>query len=117
MDKHSNIITEFDSIQNEFGYLLSLDFSRDFDDFGCTEYNVKVVLCNYPDDKNSKLLLRFTGVKNLKFGDLDGLVKNVIRISDITSHQMEGIRYSVKEEENETFTFYCKSFSYEILQY
>jgi len=114
MDKCNNITTEFDSIQNEFGYLLSLEFSREFNDLGCTEYTVNIVLCNYPDNRNSKLLLRFSGVKNLKFGDLDGLVKNFISITDITSHQMEGIKYSVKEEENETFTFYCKSFSYDI---
>lgn len=115
MDRTNNNLAEFNSIQSEFGYLLSLEITRELNDLGCTEYTVNLILCNYPDHRNSKLLLGFTGVKNLKLGDLDGLVKNFISITDITSHQLEGIRYSVKEEENETFAFYCKTFRYEVL--
>ena len=115
MDRTNNNLAEFNSIQSEFGYLLSLEITRELNDLGCTEYTVNIILCNYPDHHNSKLLLSFTGVKNLKLGDLDGLVKNFISITDITSHQLEGIQYSVKEEENETFAFYCKTFRYEVL--
>ena len=115
MDKLNNLISEFNRIQNEFGYLISIEFSREFNEMGATDYSVNAVLCNYPDDRNAKILLSFTGVRNLKFGDLDGLVKNFISISDISTHQIEGVKYSVKEEENETFSFYCKSFSYEVL--
>ena len=47
----------------------------------------------------------------------DGLVKHYINITDVSDHQMEGIRYKVKEEENEVFSFYCRTFEYEILSY
>lgn len=110
-----NYISEFNRIQNEFGYLESIAFSRELIEIGCTDYCLNAVLCNYPDNRKTKILLRFTGVKNIKFGDLDGLVKNFISISDISTHQIEGVKYSIKEEENETFSFYCKSFSYEIM--
>jgi len=115
MNKLDNSISEFNRIQNEFGYLMSIEISREFNEIGCTDYSVNAVLCNYPDINIAKILIRFTGVRNLKFGDLDGLVKNFISISDISTHQIEGVKYSIKEEENETFSFYCKSFSYEIL--
>ncbi len=115
MDKLNNTITEFDRIQNEFGYLLSFEFSREVSERGCTDYSVKAVLCNYPDDRNAKLLLEFTGVRNLKFGNLEGFVKNFINVSDISAHQIEGLTYSVKEEENETFSFSCQSFCYQIM--
>lgn len=115
MDKLNNSISEFNRIQNNFGYLLSFEVSRELYEVGCTDYSVDIYLCNYPKDRNAKILLRFTGVKNLKFGDLDRLVKNFVSISDISTHQIEGVKYSVKEEENETFSFYCNTFCYEIV--
>lgn len=115
MGKTNDSISEFNRIQNEFGYLISIELTREFNEIGCTDYCMNAVLCNYPDDRKSKILLRFTGVRNLKFGNLDGLVDNFISIYDISTYQLEGIKYSVKEEENGAFSFYCKSFSYEIL--
>lgn len=32
---------------------------------GCTDYYMNAVLYNHPDDGNIKMLLRFTGVRNL----------------------------------------------------
>ncbi len=117
MGQLSNLITEFTRIQNEFGYLIAVELAREFNEMGCfTGYSVDLVLCGYPEDGGDKMRLSFTGVKNLRFGDLDRLVKNFISISDISAHQLEGVKYSVKEEENETFSFYCKAFSYEVMR-
>jgi len=95
MGKFNNLISEFNRIQNEFGYLISVELKREFNEMGCTDYCLNAVLCNYPDDRNAKLLLRFTGVRNLKFGNLDGLVKNFISIADISTYQIEGVNTKV----------------------
>ena len=117
MGQSNDLIAEFNRIQNEFGYLMSVEFSREFNELGWfTGYSVDLALCSFPEDREGKMLLSFTGVKDLKFGDLDGLVKNFISITDISAYQMEGVRYSVKEVENDTFSFYCKSFSYEVMR-
>lgn len=115
MDKSNTLISDFNRIQNEYGYLLSFEFTREFNEVGCTDYSVNAVLGNYQDNPNARIQISFEGVRNLKFGSLDGLVKNFISISDISDHQIEGVKYSVKEEENETFSFYCRSFNYEVL--
>lgn len=116
MKNFSDVISEFYKKQKDFGYLQSIELSRDFNENGCTEYSLSIVLCDYPyHEGNQKLLLTFLGVKNLKFGDLDGLVKHFINITDVSDHQMEGIKYKVREDENDLFSFYCKTFQYEIL--
>lgn len=116
MKKFSDSVSEFYKKQKDFGYLQSIDLRREFNENGCSDYSLHIVLCDYPYyEGNEKLLLTFLGVKNFKIGDLDGLVRQFINITDISDHQMEGIKYKVREEENGSFSFYCKTFEYEIL--
>ncbi len=116
MKKFSDLVSEFYQKQKDFGYLQSINLSRDFNENGCSDYSLNIVLCSYPSyEGNQKLLLSFLGVRDFKIGDLDGLVKNFINITDISDQQMEGIKYRVKEDENGLFSFYCKSFGYETL--
>jgi hypothetical protein len=116
MSRVIDTIYEFNQNQKRFGYLMSIEFAREFNEMDCTDYSVNIFLCDFPHSfGNPKMLLVFTGVRNLKFGDLDGLVKTFINITDISNHQIEGVKYSVKEAENETFSFCCKSFSCKVL--
>jgi len=118
MKKFSNMVSEFSKKQNIFDFLQSINLSRDFNENGLSDYSLNIVLCKYPYyEGNQKLLLTFLGVRDFKLNHLDGLVKHYINITDVSDHQMEGIRYKVKEEENEVFSFYCRTFEYEILSY
>lgn len=114
MIKSDILIANFYNKQNSFGYLQSINLSRSIDDIGCSEYFVCIILCSYPFyEGDRKLSLKFSGVKNLKVGDLDGLFKLTINVTDISERQMEGISYKVSEQENDLFSFYCDVFEYE----
>jgi hypothetical protein len=116
MKKFSDVISEFNNIQKDFAFLQSINLSRDFNENGCSEYSLNIVLSDYPYyEGNQKLLLTFFGVRNFNTGDLDGLVRHFIHITDVLDHQMEGIKYKVREDENDVFSFYCNTFEYEIL--
>ena len=116
MKKFSDVITEFNKKQKDFAFLKSINLSRDFNENGCSDYTLNIVLCDYPYyEGNQKLLLSFLGVRNFKTCELDGLVRHFINITDVSDHQMEGIKYKVREDENDLFSFYCKTFEFEIL--
>lgn len=115
MKKSNGLFSEFYQRQKEFGYLESINLSRNIKEDGCSDYSLNIVLKGYPFyEGDQTLILTFWGVRNLKIGDLDGLLKLLFSITDISESQMEGIKYRVKEDENELFSFYCKTFEFEI---
>lgn len=114
--KSNALISDFNQKQSEFGYIESFNLNRSLSEEVCSEYVLKVTLIDYPFcEGDHKFLISFSGVRGLKIGNLEGLFKLDISISDITEDQMEGINYKVKEEENELFSFYCEKFEFEIL--
>ncbi|MGO4347035.1 hypothetical protein AB4Z45_16250 [Paenibacillus sp. MCAF9] len=115
MKKSVELISVFYQLHNKFPYLHSYHYSRNFNENGSIEQSFKIILCDYPyyeDDK--KLAITFSNVIDLKIGNTGGIVGLFIDIADISNYQWEGMKYKVKEEEEETFTFYCKSFEFEV---
>lgn len=62
------------------------------------------------------LYLEFTGVRDLKVGNLEGLLGLAIEISPVRDQQLEGIRYRVSEEEHGTLSFWCGSFDASLIE-
>ena len=95
----------------------SIELSRDFNENGFIENSFSIVLCDFFNPAaNRKLLLTFFGVKDLKFGNLDTMVRHIISITDIRNHQLEDINYRVTEDENDLFSLCCRTFKYEIME-
>jgi hypothetical protein len=116
MTNSNQLISNFYQKQKEFGYLQSINLYRNINEGGCSEYSLNISLCGYPFyEGNQKLLLTFLGVRNFKIGDLEGLFKLILNITNVSEHQMEGINYRVKEDENELFSFYCEIFEFQII--
>jgi hypothetical protein len=114
----SHVGSDFYEMQKEFAYLHSFQLSRKMDEVFCSDYILRIVLCGQPYKETDKeMLLTFSGVKNLKIGDLGGMVRLFIHVLDIADSQMEGITYKVSEEENELFSFYCQKVEYEITEF
>lgn len=115
--KNSNRkISDFHHKQMDFGFIQSINFFRNINNDGCSEYSLNITLCGNPYyEGNQKLILNFLGVRDIKIGDLNGLFKSLIYITDISEDQMEGINYRVKEDEYQLFSFYCETFEYEII--
>jgi hypothetical protein len=61
-----------------------------------------------------RLQLDFTGVRDLKIGSLDGLMRYAIDIRSIAERQLEGLSYRVVEEEWGLVSFACADFAVKI---
>lgn len=115
MKKSVELISAFYLQHNKFPYLHSYHYSRNFNENGSIEQSFKIILCDYPYyEDDQKLAVTFFDVSELKIGNTGGILGLFIEITDISNYQWEGIKYKVKEEEEETFAFYCKSFEFEV---
>ena len=110
------IIEEFHSMRKEFCHLLEITLYRDFreSEYDC---NIDIILSdNTFTDDGKKLYLKFAKVSDYESDRLDSSFwVPSIQITDISSRQMEGINYLVVDDENRSFSFYCSSFSFEII--
>ena len=95
----------------QFGFLESLNLSREILSEGCSDYLLDIKMRTFPRKSDThKLSLSFWGVRNLRLGNLEGLTNWFIEIRSIHEHQLEDLEYRVIESENEAFSFYCKDF-------
>jgi hypothetical protein len=109
-------ISEYHALRPaRFRFLQSLDLRRSFSDECASSYELTVVLAEAAQANAPRLSLSFTGVVNLKIGDLNGLIGHLIEIRSIADRGLDGLGFCVVEEENGGFSFECKSFSGEVL--
>jgi len=102
------IIKTFYEKNKRFGYLKDIHLLRDITDEGCTDYQINLILTNYPYYEGDEIFnIIFKGVKDIKIGKLDGLLKLVFEIRDLSSDCLENIKFRVYESENEILSFYC----------
>lgn len=59
--------------------------------------------------------MSFFGVIDIKLGDLGGMLGMLLDIEDVHERQLEGISYSVSEQENAAFSFLCAGFCAEVV--
>lgn len=115
MKEVNDQIVEIYEYQKRLGYLQEINLYRKDNSEGVAEFMLDITLSEYPFyEYNQKLVLKFSGVRNFTLCNVDNLYKIMICITDIRTHQMEDINYKIKEEENDIFSFECRSFNYEI---
>lgn len=113
MNKSNEFITEFYLKRRKYSYLHGMNLNRSFDN----DYNLTMTLCDYPYyEGDARLMLNFSGVRDFKIGELDNWFELELNITDISSSQMEDIKYRVTENENLLFSFYCNAFRFEVLE-
>ena len=115
MGKMNNLVSDFYQIQKDFGYLQSVNIFREINNNGCTDYQMVMFLCDFPYYEGDPMLkLKFKGVRDLKLSELDGLVRILVCVKDLSGNQMEGVGYKIKEDEYNLFSFFCERFEYEV---
>jgi hypothetical protein len=112
------LINDFYSIERDFPYLFSINLYRNFEDDMLADYSLDIVLCDDPPfEEKGGLLLRFGNVRDFEIGEFTSFYLHpLILITDISSHQLEGIHFQVTEDEESTFTFYCRTFEFEVIE-
>ncbi len=92
----------------QYGFLEAFKLHRNISANGCSDYSLELLMCSTsPHHLNSRLHLTFSGVKDLKIGDLGGFLSFLIEIRPIQKYQLEGVKYKVVESEYNSFSFLC----------
>ena len=92
-------------------YIKSFSLNRGIYRDGYGRYVMTLVLCRPTDRELECLELTFTNVAELVLGDMHGMMGTLVSIEDVRSIGFEGLRFAVKETENDAFRFYCGGFS------
>lgn len=104
-----NIIEKIFKSQKDYRYIKSLNVSRNVFGNACSNFDLRITLCKYPSwDETDDLSIVFKNVKDLKLGDINNLFCVYFDIQSVSYMQMENVNYSVKENENDLFSFLCK---------
>ena len=114
--KNNEKILDFYKEQLKFGYIESVTIYKNIEDDSMVN-NLKISFFKYPHNIGyKKLLVIFNNVQELKIKELEGLYKTVLSITDISSYQMENIKYKVTEDENALICFNCNDFNFALVE-
>ena len=79
-----------------------------------SEYNLRIRLAPL-EQGPARLEIEFVGVRNLRVGDMHGLLVLQLDVQSIRGDQLEGLAFKVQEQECRTFSFVCSDFSWKLL--
>lgn len=108
-------IVQFGQHHKEFRNLESLHVYRDLSKGNRSGYNIEIILCNTFVEENTRMRITFLEARDINVGSLEGILALMIKINDVSKDKMEYINYKIVEEENCTFSFYCRDFDLEII--
>lgn len=76
------------------------------------EYSKSLSISLFLDREQGAILeMEFYNVLGLNFGDVNSLLIPIFEIEDISSHQLEGIRFQVEDVASDLFRFSCTGFT------
>ena len=95
----------------EFGFLERFELRQPVDPREWNGFRLEVDLRSSAQAESDRLRLVFAGVRDLRIGELEGLLRYMIDIRSITAAQVEGRNYRLVEGEYDAFSFVCESFT------
>jgi hypothetical protein len=109
MSAVNDIINSYYSLKpSQYGYLETFKLYREISKEGCSDYFLELQMRSTSDFRDPRrLFLSFSGIKELKIGNLEGLLSLLIDIRSIQEYQFENVKYKVVESEYEAFSFLC----------
>lgn len=112
----SKKIEEYRSLRPiRFRYLESAELHRVMDDDYDGTYSLSITLLAEPRASSERARFEFSGVADLKIGDLNGALCFLFEISDESHRQLENLRFRVVETEEDAFKFWCRDFEFKVL--
>ncbi|MCX7289593.1 hypothetical protein [Janthinobacterium sp.] len=107
----SNKIQEFlKSSPAKYRFLESISLNRLIKKGFASEYKIEIILLNIDNDVVEAISMQFINSVDVKIGDLNNIYAMQLEIDDISSDQLEGVRYRITEQENSSFSFSCEDF-------
>lgn len=110
-EEHAEIDAYYALQPAKYGFLETLSISQSVDPKTWLGL-VLIVALRSPDEGTKGVLhLEFSGVRDLRIGSFDGLMRYKIDIRSMSEDQLDGVRYRVTENEHNLLSFMCESFS------
>ncbi len=98
---------------NDVRYIERMDYYIDLDEYAEQVSNLKILfLIELPDKATHKLLVKFNAINNLHINNIGGKYNQIMGfeiVDQLTAGWEFEQRYVVRDYENETIKFYCKS--------
>jgi hypothetical protein len=96
------------------GYVAHFSITKAFDDRGVASFDVEIVLAAEWGPSSLATKLRFAGARAVRYGEgQDGIDFGAylfLSVTDVADTGWEGIRFEVKNIEDERFSLYCRDF-------
>ncbi|MBO5343700.1 MAG: hypothetical protein IKJ60_07785 [Ruminococcus sp.] len=102
-----DFISEIYEKNKKYKYIKEIHFSRTLDSEDGLLYDMELILSDFPCESSDTFTINFKGLHDIDIFDLNNCLAFAITIEDVSSHQLEGIRYKVTDAENELFSFFC----------
>jgi hypothetical protein len=100
----------------QFQYVKRLLVERDFVEADHPSCRVEIELADQVPFGARSLRIVFVDAVGIKIGDIDLLWGVMLRIRDISDHQLEGIRYRAVDEESDVVSLRCADFEFCIVE-
>lgn len=111
MEKVFNINPQFS--WNDVKYIEKMDYYLDLDEYAQQISNLKILfLIELPNKAIHNLLVKFNAINNLNINNIGGKYNQIMGfeiVDQLTAGWECEQRYFVRDYENETIKFYCKS--------
>lgn len=96
------------------GYVARFSITKTFDDQGIASFDVEIVLAAEWKPSSLATKLRFVGARAVSYGSgHEGINFGAylfLNVTDVADVRWEGIRFEVKNVEDERFSLYCADF-------
>ncbi|MGV3606469.1 MAG: hypothetical protein ACO1RA_08670 [Planctomycetaceae bacterium] len=113
MSKSTDLVERYYAVRKgEFGYLESIELVQNVDPTKWNGFQLTIVFRSGTGTSSPALRLAFKGVRDIRIGDLGGLVCYMLEIRCIEERQLEGLRFEVTESEYDAFSFVCEAFAF-----
>lgn len=111
MEKILNLNPRF--TWNDVKYIVKMNYYIDLDEYGEQVSNLKILfLIELTDNSIHKLFVKFNTINNLNINNIGGKYNQIMGfeiIDQLTAGWEYEQRYIVRDYENKTIEFYCKS--------
>ena len=92
------------------GYVEKFLLARNYDD-DVARLDLELVLSEDAEGNGAKTTLRCSHVRSMRYGDRDGINAGAhlaLAIIDISGSQWDGLRFSVRDFDDVSLSFYCR---------
>ena len=95
----------------KYAFMESLSLKQSLDPAEWDGFAIVLQLASSAELESKRLYLQCSGVRDLRFGSFQGLMRYVVDIRSLRADQLEDRNYRIVESEHNLFSFTCRDFT------